>query len=178
MSALRGAIALLVVAAAGFAFYQFCVLPYRCNLVKGERALATDAVFKNPSVIDGKIAARRNIDALLPCAGGPGDAAVDMLLAANYRALGLPQEAIRYYRHALRLDRRPEIYANLAAAEAAVGDRQAAHDDLMRACLFLPWYIRLMDDGLLRQSVLNELIARRPEDADMVRYAESVTLPE
>ena len=64
MTALRRVLALLVVAAAGLAFYEFCVVPYRCNRVKSARTAATAAVFANADGIEAKIAARRNIDAL------------------------------------------------------------------------------------------------------------------
>lgn len=171
-------VALLAVVGGAFAVYFFCVLPYRCNRIVSVQAAATQYALVNAGSPEGKIAARRNLAALWPCTAPTcRDVGTDMLVAANYRVLGQPAEAIRLYRHALSLDHRPEIYLNLAEAELAVGDRTAAHENFLRAALFNPWTLRSIDDGLLRQQIVQQLVALWPENADYVRYIDAVQLP-
>jgi tetratricopeptide (TPR) repeat protein len=171
VSALRAAAALLVAAAAGLALYFFCVLPYRCNVVKKARLGVTNFAFANGATAAGRMAARRNLDAFGPCLNDLcRDVSVDMLAAANYRVVNRPDEAIRLYRDALRRDTRPEIYVNLAAAELMLGDRRAARDHALRATLFNTGMIAEVDDGLLRAETAAALIRLHPEKADLIRY--------
>ena len=175
MSIVRRVAALLVVAAGAYAFYEFCVLPWRCNAIRKSGAARTQYAFEHAATPEGRIRARNNVDLLLSCIRPScRDVSLDMLIAANYRILGQEQEAISYYRDALRLDRRPEIYLNLAATEIAAGNRDAAREDLVRATLFNPWMITEIDDGLLRQEVVQRLIALRPENAAYIRELNNI----
>lgn len=178
MKAARFAVAALTVVAGAVAAYYFCVLPYRCNRLRAVQTATLAAAFRNSGSADAKIAARRNLDVLWPC-GGPTcrDVGIDMLLAASYRILGQEREATRRYRDALRLDRRPEIFTNLALTELAMGDRNAAREDFLRAALFNPWMLQAIEDGLMRREVVQGMIELRPEDADYIRYVDSVVLP-
>jgi tetratricopeptide (TPR) repeat protein len=177
VTAVRGAVALVVVAAAVAAFYAFCVMPYRCNLVKSAQTAAIERFFENGAAPAARMAARRSLAELQPCTFPPcRDVGSDMLIGATCRLLGRNDEAIRAYRHALTLDRRPEIFTNLAAAELAAGDRNAAREDFMRAALFNPWMIRNIEDGLMRQEIRDRLIALWPEDADYIRLADTIVL--
>jgi len=167
-----------MVAACVYAFYIFCMLPYRCNRIKNAYILPTEYAFNHAGTPDGSLQARRNLTALLPCMRPAcRNVALDMIAAGNYRVLGRYDEAIRLYQHALNLDRRPELYANLAAVEAAAGDRVAARKDLLRAALFSPWAVRSIEDGGLRQEVIQQLITLRPENADYIRYVDTAQVP-
>jgi len=178
VKAARFAVALLTVAAGAAAFYYFCLLPYRCNRIYSVQIAATEAAYQSAPSVGGRIAARRNIDVLWQCRGATcRNVGIDMLLAANYRILGQDDEAIRCYRDALRLDQRPEIYLNLAFAELASGDRNAAREDLVRAALFNRWMLMSIEDGLLRREVMERLIALYPEEATTIRTIDKVILP-
>jgi tetratricopeptide (TPR) repeat protein len=172
----RRLIAIALFAGGGCAFYLFCVLPYRCNRIKKVGAASAEYAFDHGGSPEGSVQARRNLAALSQCMGPAcRDVTLDMIAAANDRVLGRYDDAIGLYRDALQLDRRPELYANLAAAEAAAGDRNAARSDLLRAALFSPVALRSVDDGLLREEVMQQLIALRPENAQYIR--ELATLP-
>jgi tetratricopeptide (TPR) repeat protein len=178
VTAARRLIALVVVAAGCYAFYIFCALPYRCNRIKKAYIRSTELAYNNMGTPEGSLQARQNLAALSACMGLPcRDVSLDMIAAANDRVLGRNDEAVNQYRHALRLDRRPELFANLAMAENAAGDRAAALKDALRAGLFSPWTVRSIEDGQLRQEVVRQLIALRPENADYIRYVDTVQLP-
>ena len=175
MSTLRRFAALAVVAACFFAFYEFCYLPYRCNRLKNAYLGATEQAYQRLGTPEGSIAARRNIAALQECMSPScRDVSLDMLVAANYRIVGRYQDAIALYRDALRFDRRPEIYLNLSATEIAVGNRIVVREVMVPAAMFNPWMILGIEDGQLRQEVVKEVIARRPENADFIRYIEAL----
>lgn len=166
----RRVIAIALLAGCGYAFYLFCVLPYRCNRIKKVGTASAEYAYNRGGSPDGSIQARRNLAALSPCMGPTcRDVTLNMIAAANNRVLGRYDEAVNLYREALQLDRRPELYANLAAAEAAAGDRNAARSDLLRAALFSPVTLRYVDDGLLRDEVMQQLIALRPENEQYIR---------
>ncbi|HEV2718527.1 MAG TPA: hypothetical protein VG323_00800 [Thermoanaerobaculia bacterium] len=178
MKSARFGVALLSVVIGAAAFYYFCLLPYRCNRIESIQTAAIAVAFRNATSTGGRIMARRNLDALWPCrAASCRSVGIDMLLAANYRILGEEQEAILCYRDALRLDRRPEIYLNLARAELAAGDRSSAREHFLRSALFNPWMLESIEDGAIRQEVVQRLIASHPEAAADIRYIDSVVLP-
>jgi Flp pilus assembly protein TadD len=178
VSIARRVAAIALAACCGIAFYFFCVLPYRCNRLQKAGIASTAFAYEHMGTAEGSVQARRNLAALDPCMGLTcRDVTSDMLAAANYSVLGRYDEAIRLYRDALRLDVRPEIYMNLAAAEVAAGDRKSARNDLLRAVLFSPWAIKAIDDGLLREEVLQQLVALRPENKEYIYYVNNVQLP-
>jgi tetratricopeptide (TPR) repeat protein len=178
LTAIRRLIALAVVVAGGYAFYIFCVLPYRCNRIKNAYIRSTELAYDHMGTPEGSLQAQRNLAALSACMRFTcRDVSLDMIAAANYRVLGRNDESVSQYRDALRLDRRPELFVNLAAAENANGDRVAALNDSLRAGLFSPWTVRSIEDGQLRQEVVRQLIALRPENADYIRYVDTVQLP-
>jgi len=171
VSALRAAAALLVAGAAGLALYFFCVLPYRCNVVKKARLGPTRFAYENAATVAGRVAARRNLDAFAPCLNELcRDVSLDLLAGANYRIVNRPDEAMRLYLDALQRDTRPEIYLNLAATELMLGDRGAARDHALRATLFNTGMIADIDDGSLRAETAEALIRLHPERADLIRY--------
>ena len=115
--------------------------------------------------------ARRNLERMQGCAACmPDDISADMIVAANDVVLGLSTAAAALYRSALRFDRRPEIYVNLAGVELELGQRDQAREHLVLACLFNPWYISQIDDGMVRDPdggiAGGALPARRKQRAD------------
>ncbi|HSY52585.1 MAG TPA: hypothetical protein VLC46_27545 [Thermoanaerobaculia bacterium] len=178
MTSVRRLIAIAVVAAGACAFYFFCVLPYGCNRIKNAHIRSTEFAYAHAGTPEGSLQAKRNLAELQECMRPTcRDVSAYMIAAANDRVLGRYAEAIRLYRDALQLDHRPELYVNLAAAEAAAGDREAAREDSLRASLFSPWAVRSIEDGQLRQEVVQRLIALRPENEAYIRYVDTVQLP-
>ena len=178
VSLARRALALAVVAIGAYALYVFCVVPWRCNLLKKVRSQRTEMAFNKIGSPDGRIAARENVDALLACVRPEcRDISLDMLLAANYRLLGQEEQAIRFYQHALLLDRRPEVFLNLGMTEIAAGNRAAARAHLLQASLFNVYMVASIEDGAMRQEIVKQLLDIRPENADFIRYADSLSAP-
>jgi tetratricopeptide (TPR) repeat protein len=178
VTALRYAVAAAAVAVAVWAVYTFCVLPYRCNLMKKSMLPPTTLAFRSANSTLGRILARRNLDTLAACFGTTcRDLTIDMLAAANYRTVADYEAAIRAYNDALRRDERPEIYMNLAAAEIAAGRRDAAREHLFRAAQFNPYVISSVEDGALRHEIVERMLALRPENADFIRYTD-IFMPE
>ncbi|MEA2235579.1 MAG: hypothetical protein QOC81_303 [Thermoanaerobaculia bacterium] len=178
MTIVRRLAAIAVVAAGAYALQVFCILPYRCNRIKNAWILPTGEAYSRMGTPEGSLQARRNLAALEECMKPTcRDVSLDMIAAANNRVLGRYDEAIRLYGHALLLDRRPELYANLASAEIAVGNRVAAREHFLRAALFAPWSVQSIQDGKMRQEVVQQLIALRPENADYIHYVDTVRLP-
>ncbi len=170
MRVLRGAASLLVVTAAGCALYLFCVLPYRCNVLKKAQLGATQFAFDHAQAPSGRLAARRAIDAFAPCLNALcRDVSLDMLAAANARVLGRADEAADLYLDALRRDVRPEIYLNLAEVELQLGNRKAAREHALRAALFNVAMLANIDDGLLRDETATAVIALHPEKTAEIR---------
>ena len=98
------------------------------------------------------------------------DVSLDILAAANYRAVNRPAEAMGLYLDALRRDQRPELYVSLAETELMLGDRNAAREHALRGTLFNVAMISELDDGLLREETARALIKLHPEKADVIRY--------
>ena len=135
---MRNAVRAAVVIVAVAALYWLCVLPYRGNLVMREvterSSLARLAEPSRTAVL-----ARENLAMLEQIARSRRlDPAWYMLYAANCQLLGrLPQAADAYTR-ALRIDDRPELYANRAGVLLALGQTDAAVADYVRAARFNP----------------------------------------
>ena len=178
MSILRRLVAVGIIAAGAYALYAFCILPYRCNLIKKVREEATETAFNRLGSTDRRIAARRNIDALLECMRPAcHDITLDMLMAANYRLLGQYGNAIGSYRHALLLDRRPEVLLNLGSTELAAGDRDSTRQHMLQAALFNVYMVAHIEDGLIRQEIVKQLIELRPENAGFIHEADAMSAP-
>ena len=179
MNVLRGAAALLVAIAAGCALYFFCVLPYRCNVIKKAQLRATQFAFAQARTPAGRLVARRNAAAFAPCMNELcRDVSVDLLAAANARVLGRPDDAVQLYLDALRRDVRPEIYVSLAETELTLGKRQAARAHALRATLFNVAMLADIDDGLLRDETTRALIALHPEKKNEIEFFQNYVPPQ
>jgi tetratricopeptide (TPR) repeat protein len=98
------------------------------------------------------------------------------LAAINYRTLGRDEVALRLYRDSLELDRRPETFANIGDTMLALGDRRGAYENYLKAALFFPAYLYLIDDIPLRLQVREEVLRRQPEQEWTIRRLESGAL--
>jgi tetratricopeptide (TPR) repeat protein len=81
------------------------------------------------------VATRENIARLEPCRGRvPWNINLHLLVAANYAARDMHEDAIRVYEEALQYDRRPEIYFNLGLEMLKAGRVDEAVAQLTTAC--------------------------------------------
>ena len=173
--ATRPIVALVILIACGYASFAFCILPYRCNAVKAVTMSSTNNAFPHIGSPRAGEIARRNLNALEPCRRlFCRDLSTEMIAAANYRILGRNDEALRLYRNSLKRDQRPEIYYNIANTEVALGAREAALNDFVRACIFNPFMIHEIDDGQLHEQTIARLIQMRPEDAEFIRMIAAI----
>lgn len=173
----RRAAAVTIILAAGYAFYAFCVVPYQCNVLRKSLTHSTAEAFARRDTPEAAVVGRRNLAAISRCRVPTcRDLDTEMIAAANYRIIGRDADAAQLYRDALRFDRRPEIYYNLANTELAMGRREAAIADFVRASIFNPWLIRDINDGQARAEVLERLVRLRPEDREYLHYIDSVNL--
>ncbi|HXI13987.1 MAG TPA: hypothetical protein VNM92_15285 [Thermoanaerobaculia bacterium] len=94
----------------------------------------------------------------------PDDVRLAMIEGVNERILGQPSAAVTAYERALRYDRRPEIYLNLALAQEEAGRRDEAARNLASALRFAPeMAIDVPDEHLKRQAIA---IIRRNQTAE------------
>jgi tetratricopeptide (TPR) repeat protein len=168
MKALRYLAVALIAAGAAWSIHAFCWRPLECNrLVQAlndpSYVLAEERSFRD---ID---QARRNLEQLQPCFAAPcRNVPLLFLAAVNYRTTGRNEVALSLYQEALRYDRRPEIYANIADTYAVLGNREAAYENYLTAAMFHVQWIRAIDDGELRVRVREAVLARYPEDESQI----------
>lgn len=142
MRRLLGSLAVLAVASA--ATFTWVVRPVVADraVLSAERLLKQAIASRPPGRIRlaraGVAEARRAIAADPLRVDGWIDAGYGSLLAGD--AAG----AVHFYRGALRVDRRPEIYAGLALAELAAGERQRALRHYAVAIAVRPAYLRVV----------------------------------
>jgi tetratricopeptide (TPR) repeat protein len=87
-------------------------------------------------------------------ADAPADSRIPLAIGSHYLMLGNVTEAAEWYRRALELEPRPEIYLNLGRAAWAAGDRDAAIEHFRSAVLI---------EAGLRRSVPPALREEMPE---------------
>jgi len=141
----------LCVAIAANALRFFCYVPYRCNqIIKTARPAALRAFDATDPVRAAEIA-RANAALLQPCVAQAATM-IDpyMIQAVDYRVLGNLNKAAQLYRHALRYDRRPELYLQLGITELQRNHRDEARRALEKAILFNPPMIEEISDPELR----------------------------
>ena len=134
---------LAISACAPVLLWRYVVVPYDCNI---RLKRAGDAMQATLSSARDKMRAaelaRATIHILQPCVQAyPDNIGAQMVLAASYRELGRHREAASAYETALRYDRRPELYLNLGQTQIAIGDSNAALQNLVLACVYNPAYL-------------------------------------
>jgi Flp pilus assembly protein TadD len=165
MAAVKVGIAITDGIIASILCYRLAIVPYQQNLCKKRvqnmllhmiDAPATGISAKIRETIQQTQRALRN---------SPTDIDLYMELAAQYRFIGRPNEAVKTYRDALRYDRRPEIYRNLAESQLAIGNISGAEESYAHAVAFAPEQINIVPDALAgsvtqQAKALTERIAR------------------
>ncbi len=172
MRVVRVAAAGAVTAMALWAAWQFAVRPMICHRLKGELVNAAYRSFELRPADSAQ--ARAIVDRLQPCfSPGCRDVRLIFIAAISWRALGRNEVALRLYNEALRYDRRPEIFVNIADTQLAMGDRTNAYENFLKAALFHPAYLMLIEDGVLRERVRAEVLRRQPEQAATIDRIEA-----
>jgi len=132
----RMALAVLAVAASVFAAYHWCWRRYRCEVVKEESAARVKSAYQYPVAMRIEIA-RAVIPSLRQCADyDPGDFRAPFLLGSAAAAAEQNEMALSNYESALRLNERPEIYANIGLLQLELGRAEDARRNLTRAAIF------------------------------------------
>src|SRR3954453_11124683 len=142
LKAVRWIATLLILSAAVTAAAWYVIEPQQCNLTEGEVQRATERLARMPS--DPTITvplARQNIARITACLECADDVNRAMVLAANLRFAGRPDDAIAVYRDALRQDQRPELYLNLAQTQLDMGNETEGIQTLTKACLAAPNFV-------------------------------------
>jgi hypothetical protein len=130
MRAVRRIASVVVLVVTGWFLYRFSYLRYACHQTEIRVQQVTTEVLSGRSSAFSRIqAARQNAAQIRQCTKSfPWIVNLHMIEAANLRILGRDREAIAAYEAALRYDRRPELYHNLGAVQAAVGDPAATRN--------------------------------------------------
>lgn len=157
----RWAAAVAIVAAVTlgtFVIEHNCYWPYVCNIEKNAIYESTDAI-TNADPYKAAPVARTNLRILRHCIDeNPLDIDLYMLAAANYRILGLNEQAAQTYETALRYDRRPEIYYSLGTVELEMKKRPEALGHLLLAVRFSRQYLQDLPTDV--QAEINRTLQR------------------
>jgi tetratricopeptide (TPR) repeat protein len=138
----------LVLTACYFHVYR----PWHCNSFKKTVLDRTDLAARTGGM-RGAVLARKNLEAFLGDRSCGCDLQAMMLEAANLRLLRRPADAIPIYQKALTVERRPEIYLNLALAQLDAGRRADAAASFTQAVRFRPFFISEIPDPDIRSTV-------------------------
>jgi len=174
----RVPIAIAIVALTAAAFHYFVIIPFRCDHVKR----SVEALIRRfagsgqpPMVMVARLRAAR--DQVYACIEHmPHDLDLRLEAAACDRFLGRPDDAIEQYQLALKIDRRPEIYLNLATTLFEQGRREEATDTFATMMSFATFMVNY-DESLPWSServidlVPPELQAEVAEKAERKREA-------
>ncbi len=130
----RSAIIAVIVALAAAALWRGVWLPQRCNVLAQTVLQSTEQLDRQRDPFAARRTAERNLQLLEQCMEVcRTDPQFPMSAGNNLMLLGRPEAAATMYRRALEADRRPEIYAALASAQIATGDRAGAVQSLVAA---------------------------------------------
>lgn len=151
-------LAIVVMAASGFAVHRLCVIPFRDNLVMRDVEQRM-AIVENGESVDSYRAtslARLNLADLDRVARSHRlDPAWYLFYGANCEILDRWQDAANAYTRALAIDQRPEIYFNRGLVMLHLGQIDQAAADMVRAVRFNPFFIDQIS-GELRTRVAAE----------------------
>jgi tetratricopeptide (TPR) repeat protein len=140
-----------------FGLYRCSYLPVRCSRDVHQSEKELVAAAERDDGYSTVIAARRALDRLQRCYVRPLQVDPPMLTALSYRLLQQHDIAIEWYRRALIVDRRPEIYLGLGIEQLKAGRRPEAIESLTLACAFAPQMLDSIDDGMARQQVIQRI---------------------
>lgn len=151
----QAVLAIVMMAAAGFAVHRLCVIPFRDNLVMRDVEKRM-AIVENVDSYRAMSLARLNLADLDRVAHSHRlDPAWYMFYGANCEILDRWQDAANAYTRALDIDQRPEIYFNRGLVMLHLGQIDQATADMVRAVRFNPFFIDQVS-GELRTRVAAE----------------------
>ncbi len=155
---LRVGLSLLIIAAAGFALYRECLIPWRCNQQKKLAETMIVRLTNYGGTVTTPIEARRLVEMIDQCLlRRPEDVDLWVEKAALLRLVERHDEAIAAYQKALSMEKRPEIYAYLGITQAKAGQREEAIASLVTAARFSPNYLSFARDADLMNPVRQAL---------------------
>jgi tetratricopeptide (TPR) repeat protein len=136
--------------------HRFVLVPWKCNqLTKLMETALQPAIAGNESA--GKFLTENIAIAESYRDRVPGDANLNVAIAASYAMMGRHQEALAVYDTALLHDRRPEMYFNRAGIRLTLGDVQGAVDDFTVAARFNPVLADQIRSDSVRTRVRQEM---------------------
>lgn len=145
------------------AIYHAVFIPLRCNR-ENKRLQDSTIAAMNQTGARAAVTARGNLDAVLQSiADCPRVPNFYMIAAANYRILERHEDAARMYETTLTLERRPEIYFQLALTLADMGMHKEGVENFVKACRFVPVLVDQVP-AHLREEVRAQLY-EQPETA-------------
>lgn len=151
----QAVLAIVVMAAAGFAVHHLCVIPLRDDLLMREIGQRM-AIVENVDSYQAMSRAHLNLADLDRVARSRRlDPAWYLYYGANCEALHRWQAAANAYTRALDIDQRPEIYFNRGLVMLQLGQVDQATADMVRAVRFNPFFIDQIS-GELRTRVAAE----------------------
>jgi O-antigen ligase len=151
MNAWRAMLAVVLIAAAGFAVHRLCVTPFRDNLVMRDVEERMSLV-ENVDRFRAMSLARRNLADLERIERSRRlDAAWYMFYGANCEILERWQDAANAYTGALAIDQRPEIYFSRGLVVLHFGQIDQAVADMSRAVRFNPVFLEQISGELRRR---------------------------
>jgi hypothetical protein len=170
MKWLKLALSAGIAAAAFVAIRYVSYTPVRCNdvamSVGGQ--MTSMVTWTDQTMIT--VATRENLARLEPCRRKlPWNVDLHMLVAANYAAREMHENAVSEYREALRYDRRPEIYLNLGVELIKAGHVDEAIEPLTIAYNINKDYIYEITNSDIQARVMaaeqNAILPLRPDES-------------
>lgn len=161
LTARLGAVMVAVVVGA-WALFHFAWIPHRCNAVSTAADRGTTAAEQTANDYERLVRARRNLQLLAGLRTScPTDVRVPMLGAANELLVGRPEDALRTYRDALRIDQRLEIYVAMAETQIRLGRIDEGVASYVTAARFDPSRVETIFSEEVRRRVEEQLRASR-----------------
>jgi tetratricopeptide (TPR) repeat protein len=157
----KAAVAVAALACSVWAIHRFAAVPQQCNAAISELTSRTNAAAGIASDYDRLRRVRRNLEELQPLRRAcPTQVRVPFLIGANFELSGQPAEALRHYRDALTVDRRPEIYVAIALVQLQLGDVDGAIDNYVIAARFDKYIVGEIASPEVQRRVRERLPAR------------------
>ena len=147
------AIALIVSA---LPLWLLVVVPWRCNVTTKAMESAMSAALRGNPQARAFLAA--NVEDAERCRRHVRhDQSLNVSVASAYSMTGRPDEALAVYEEALRYDRRPEIYFNIAGIQLRKGYSEKAFENFLTAARFNPTLVDRINGESMKSRVRSEL---------------------
>jgi hypothetical protein len=159
--ALRVAIQLAVTVAAVYALRALVWWPLRCSVVEKDTRLRMEAIEPIAETLKGYRVARSNYETMVRAFDEcPPSLDVPMLAAANAQLFNDKTAVLLWNERALTVDRRPELYINLALSQIEAGDVQSAVKNFAIAIRFDPHSAEMIGEPRLAALAAREAAAQ------------------